>query len=101
MLFEDFVFHRFEDFGLPIFVCSVPFLTENGRGENIERERERERERGGEGRWECYEEEERERERKRGGSCEEEEKKIEKRERREAMCYFRIKIMHWVPLGLG
>jgi hypothetical protein len=47
MLFEDFVFHRFEDFGLPIFVCSVPFLTENGRGENIrERERERERERG-------------------------------------------------------
>jgi hypothetical protein len=64
MLFEDFVFHRFEDFGLPIFVCSVPFLTENGRGENI-RERERERERGGEGRWECYEEEERDRERER------------------------------------
>jgi hypothetical protein len=49
MLFEDFVFHCFEDFGLPIFVCSVPFLTENGRGENIrerEREREREAERG-------------------------------------------------------
>jgi hypothetical protein len=58
MLFEDFVFHHFEDFGLPFFVCSVPFLTENGKAENI---RESERESGGEGRWECCEEEERER----------------------------------------
>ena len=76
------MFHQFEDFGLPSFVCSVPFLTENGRGENM---RQRERESG---------EEE---------SCEEEEEKIRKHERREergerrdALSYFRIKIMHWV-----
>jgi hypothetical protein len=45
MLFENFVFHCFEDFALPFFVYSVPFLIENERGKNM-REREREGERG-------------------------------------------------------
>jgi hypothetical protein len=94
-----FVFYRFEDFDLPFFVCPVSFLTGNGRGENMrERERERERERWG-GEMGVLE--------RRGGK--DWDKKPERREKR-GMCYFRIKIMHWVatmcigklnPLGVG
>jgi hypothetical protein len=83
------VFHRFEDFDLPFFVCPVSFLTRNGRGERerwrremgvLKRRGERESRRG-----ELY----MKKRRKRLG------KKRERREKR-GMCYFRIKIMHIV-----